>query len=384
MFGVVLCAVREFYRVSAAALTSVAIGVQMKALVLAGGAGTRLRPITYTSAKQLVPLANKPILFYGIETLVEAGVCEIGIVVGDTWREVEAAVGDGSRWGISVTFLRQEAPLGLAHCVLIAQDFLGSEPFVMYLGDNFLVGGVQDFVRSFQQDQPNAQILLSKVSNPCQFGVVELDSQGMVRRLVEKPTVPLSNLALVGVYFFDACVHEAVRAIEPSDRGELEITDAIQWLVDKGKSVRASTVTGPWIDTGKKDDLLEANRIVLDMIESRVDGFVDVSSKIVGRVVVESGAQVRDSVVRGPAIVGKGALVANSYIGPYSAVGPDCRVEDAELEHSILLKGSAVQGVRRIEDSLIGRGAMVGRSVDQPRAMRFLLGDHSEAHVCGS
>jgi glucose-1-phosphate thymidylyltransferase len=353
----------------------------VKALVLAGGAGTRLRPITHTSAKQLVPLANKPILFYALESIAAAGVCEVGMVVGDTAADIEAAVGDGSRFGLSVTYLRQEAPLGLAHAVLIARDYLGDEPFVMYLGDNLLVGGITGFVDDFLRERPAAQVLLTKVEHPENFGVAELGADGHLVRLVEKPKEPKSDLALIGVYLFDASVHAAVAAISPSWRGELEITDAIQHLLDTGHVVRPYVLEGPWIDTGKLQDLLEANRIVLDSIEHHVAGSVDAESRLVGRVMVDEGAEIVRSVVRGPVALGVGCRIVDSYIGPYSSIGPNCVVIDSEIEHSVILEGSRVEGVRRIEDSLIGRDALVCHSDSQPRAYRFMLSDHSEARV---
>lgn len=353
----------------------------MKALILAGGSGTRLRPITHTSAKQLVPLANKPILFYGIEAIAETGIREVGIIVGDTGDEVREAVGDGSRWGVEVTYIPQDAPRGLAHCVLIARDFLDDDPFVMYLGDNFIVGGIQAFVDEFRSERPNAQVLLTKVDHPERFGVAELDSSGNILRLVEKPKEPRSDLALVGIYLFDKSIHEAVRSIEPSWRDELEITDAIQWLLDHGSAVRPHVIDGWWIDTGKKDDLLEANRIVLDMIEPDIRGTVDPESRVVGRVVVEDGAELIGSVVRGPAIIGERTRIENSYVGPYSAVDADSVIVDSEIEHTIVLAGTTVEGIRRIEDSLIGRDVQVGVSRDQPKAYRFMVGDHSQIHV---
>jgi glucose-1-phosphate thymidylyltransferase len=353
----------------------------VKALVLAGGAGTRLRPITHTSAKQLVPLANKPILFYGLESIAEAGITEVGIVVGDTAPAIEAAVGDGSRFGLSVTYLRQEAPLGLAHAVLIAREYLGDEPFVMYLGDNLLVGGITGFVEEFIRERPAAQVLLTKVASPENFGVAELGPDGHLVRLVEKPKEPRSDLALIGVYLFDSSVHAAVAAISPSWRGELEITDAIQQLLDTGHVVRPHVLSGPWIDTGKLQDLLEANRIVLESVEHCVAGVVDTESRLVGRVVMEEGAEVIRSVVRGPVALGAGCRIVDSYIGPFSSIGPGCVVIDSEIEHSVILEASRVEGVRRIEDSLIGRDALVCRSDSQPRAYRFMLSDHSEARV---
>ncbi len=355
----------------------------MKGLILAGGVGTRLRPITHTSAKQLVPVANKPILFYGIEDMAGAGIRDIGIIVGDTATEIRDAVGDGSRFGVSVTYIPQEAPLGLAHCVLIAREFLGDDDFVMYLGDNMLQQGLAEFVERFERARaedakpPAAQILLAPVDDPRQFGVAEVNGTGEVVRLVEKPADPPSNLALVGVYLFDARVHEAVRAIQPSARGELEITDAIQWLLDHGHRVLHTVLEGWWIDTGKKDPLLESNRYVLETIERRIDGAVEGTSTIEGRVVVEAGARIVDSRVRGPVVVGPGTTIESSYVGPFTSIAAGCEIRDSELEHSVVLEQSRIIGVRPITDSLIGREVEVTRSGQRPRALRLMLGDHS-------
>ncbi|MBI2169528.1 MAG: glucose-1-phosphate thymidylyltransferase [Actinobacteria bacterium] len=353
----------------------------MKALVLSGGAGTRLRPITHTSAKQLVPLANKPILFYGLEAIAAAGITDVGIIVGDTHADIEAAVGDGSALGISATYIRQEAPLGLAHCVLIARDFLGDDAFVMYLGDNLILGGIGDFVEEFGRDEPNSLVLLTKVEHPEQFGVAEIGDDGTLVRLVEKPKDPPSDLALVGVYLFDRSIHEAVDAIEPSWRGELEITDAIQWLVEQGRAVRYHVLDRPWIDTGKRQDLLEANRIVLEGIDADIRGSVDSDSRVSGSVVVEEGAEIVASQVRGPAVIGTGTRVVNSYVGPYSSIGPNCEVVDAEIEHSVVLEGSKIEGVHRIDESLIGRNSEVRRVTSGPKAYRFLVGDDCEVDI---
>ena len=350
----------------------------MKGLVLAGGSGTRLRPITYTSAKQLVPIANKPILFYGLEAMVAAGITEIGIIVGETADEVIAAVGDGSAFGAQVTYLPQDAPLGLAHCVLIAADFLGDHDFVMFLGDNMLEQNLDSFVEAFAGGEDvAAQILLAKVEDPTQFGVAELGADGSVVRLVEKPQVPPSDLALVGVYIFDARIHDAVQAIEPSARGELEITDAIQWLITAGHRVSSEVLSGWWIDTGKKDPLLECNRLVLEAIEADIAGEVDDESEVSGRVVIAPSAKVTRSRIRGPAIIGEGAIVSDSYIGPFTSVGDRCVVRDSELEHSVLLAESSIEGLERITDSLLGRGAHVMKSAVVPRATRLMLGDDS-------
>lgn len=359
----------------------------MKGLILSGGAGTRLRPITHTSAKQLVPVANKPILFYGIEDMVEAGITEIGIITGDTGPEIRAAVGDGSRWGATVTYIPQDAPLGLAHCVLIARDFLGDDDFVMYLGDNLLRQGIAEFVETFEQDRrdsgagdatvPSAQILLARVPDPQRFGVAEIGADGEVLRLVEKPIDPPSDLALVGVYLFDRSIHDAVATIDPSPRGELEITDAIQWLIDNDHRVRHEVLDGWWKDTGKLQPLLEGNRLVLETIEPAMHGTVDGSSLIDGRVVIEAGAEIINSTVRGPAIIGERTRVVNSYIGPFTSVYHDCEIINTEIEHSVILEQSTVRDVPRIADSLIGKQVEIRRSETRPHATRLMVGDHS-------
>ena len=362
----------------------------VKGLILSGGAGTRLRPITHTSAKQLVPIANKPILFYGIEAMAEAGITEIGIIISpETGDDIRDAVGDGSTFGVSVTYLVQDEPLGLAHCVRIAREFLGENDFVMYLGDNMLeenlIGFVDEFAQrrshEFVSDSPAAQILLTKVDDPRSFGVAEVTPEGRVVRLVEKPQNPPSDLALVGVYLFDKRIHDAVEAIEPSPRGELEITDAIQWLIDEGFDVVHRELAGWWLDTGKKDPLLECNSLVLDTIVSRLDGAVDESSRVDGRVVVEAGARIINSTVRGPAIIGAGTVVTDSYIGPYSSIAEQCEITRSELDHSVVLSGSSISDVPRLTDSLIGSQVEVTRAVPMPAGLRLMLGDHSRVEL---
>jgi glucose-1-phosphate thymidylyltransferase len=353
----------------------------VKALVLSGGAGTRLRPITHTSAKQLVPVANKPVLFYGLEAIAEAGISEVGIIVGDTAEEIREAVGDGSRFGIKVTYIPQEAPLGLAHAVLIAKDFLADDDFVMYLGDNFIVGGITGLVEEFRTERPDAQILLTRVPNPTSFGVAELDGDGRVVGLEEKPKQPKSDLALVGVYLFTPAIHEAVRSIKPSWRGELEITHAIQWLIDDKRDVRSTTISGYWKDTGNVTDMLEVNRSVLETVEPVTEGTVSDDSEIIGRVRIEAGARVSGSRIVGPVIVGAGTVVENAYIGPFTSVSEDCRIEDSEIEYSIVLRGSSVTGVRRVEASLIGRDVEVTPAPRNPSAHRLVLGDHSKVQI---
>ena len=353
----------------------------MKALVLSGGSGSRLRPITHTSAKQLLPVANKPVLFYGLEAIRDASITDVAIVVGDTGPAIHAAVGDGSAFDLDVTYILQDAPRGLAHAVLIASDFLGDDDFVMYLGDNFIVGGITSLVDEFASTRPDAQIMLTRVSNPSQFGVAELDSAGEVIALEEKPKQPKSDLALVGVYIYTAAVHEAVRHLKPSSRGELEITEAIQWLVDNGRKVHPNIITGYWKDTGNVADLLEVNRMVLESIESRVRGSVDDASEVIGRVVIEAGAEVSESRIVGPVIIGPGTRVSSSYIGPFTSVAHDCVISGSEIEYSIVMGGASIQGVRRIEASLIGHEVEVTPSPRVPRAHRLVLGDHSKVQI---
>jgi glucose-1-phosphate thymidylyltransferase len=353
----------------------------MKALVLSGGTGTRLRPITHTSAKQLVPVANKPVLFYGLEAIAAAGISEVGIVVGDTAQEIRAAVGDGSDFGLRVTYIRQHAPLGLAHAVRIARDFLGDDDFVMYLGDNFIVGGITALIDDFRARRCAAQIMLTRVPDPRAFGVAELDDAGRVVSLVEKPEFPKSDLALVGVYLFTSAIHEAVDEIVPSARGELEITHAIQWLLDHGRDVRSVTISGYWKDTGDVTDMLEVNRSVLELVEPLVAGTVDADSALIGRVRVEAGARISGSRVVGPAVVGSGTVITDSYIGPFCSIGDGCLIEDSEIEYSIVLRDSEITGVRRIEASLIGRDVRVTPAPRTPAAHRFVLGDHSQVQI---
>ncbi len=353
----------------------------LKGLILSGGKGTRLRPITHTSAKQLVPVANKPVLFYGIEAMATAGIAEVGIIIApETGDEIRAAAGDGSRFGLQLTYIVQDEPLGLAHAVLTAEPFLGSSPFVMYLGDNLLQGGIADLVQAFRANEPDALILLTPVPDPENYGVAELQD-GAVVRLVEKPPEPRTDLALVGVYMFTPGIHDAARAINPSARGELEITDAIQHLLDQGQRVEPHVVRGWWKDTGRLEDMLAANRLVLDTIVRRVEGEL-VDSQIDGRIVIEPGARLERTAVRGPAIIGCGAQLSDCYVGPYTAIGDGCTIHNAEVEHSILLAGASVSDLAgRMESSLLGRNVKIGRDQRQPRAYRFMVGDNSEIGI---
>ena len=369
----------------------------MKGLILSGGAGTRLRPITHTSAKQLVPIANQPILFYGIRDMADAGITDIGIVISPaTGDEIRSAVGDGSDFGVRVTWIEQPEPLGLAHAVLIARTYLLDDEFVMYLGDNMLEQGLASFVERFDAARrqapsphgdetpvgaPSAQILLAKVNDPSSFGVADLDTEGRVIGLVEKPDDPPSDLALVGVYLFDASIHEAIENLEPSERGELEITDAIQALLDSGRVVHHEILSGWWIDTGKKDPLLECNRLVLDTLERRVEGAVDASSSVDGRVVIEPGARVVNSTVRGPAIIGQDTVVQDAHVGPYSSIGRNCRIERSEVDNTVVLPGAVVSDIPRLTDSLIGRDTIIRRGNARSRAVRVMIGDNCHVEV---
>jgi len=353
----------------------------LKGLILSGGKGTRLRPITHTSAKQLVPVANKPVLFYGIEAMAHAGIEQVGIIIApETGPEIEAAAGDGERFGLSITYIVQDEPLGLAHAVLTAEKFLGESPFVMYLGDNLLQGGIAELVAAFREHAPDALILLTQVPDPENYGVAELEGERVVR-LVEKPPEPQTDLALVGVYMFTAAIHDAARAIEPSARGELEITDAIQYLVNSGMRVEPHIVRGWWKDTGRLEDMLEANRLILDNTRTRLEGEL-IDSQVDGRVVIEAGARLERTTVRGPAIVGANTHLKDCYIGPYTAIGEDCRIENAEVEHSILLTGCTVCDLDgRMESSLLGRNVTIRRGDRQPRAYRFMVGDNSDISI---
>ncbi|HEX2706945.1 MAG TPA: glucose-1-phosphate thymidylyltransferase [Solirubrobacterales bacterium] len=354
----------------------------LKGLILSGGAGTRLRPITHTSAKQLVPVANKPVLFYGIEALVDAGVTEIGIIIApETGGEIREAAGDGSAFGATITYIVQDKPAGLAHAVLTAEEFIGGSPFVMYLGDNLLRDGLRGLVSTFIKDEPDALILLTPVDDPSSYGVAELDGEQIVR-LIEKPKDPPSNLALVGVYLFSSSIFEAARGLEPSWRGEYEITEAIQALIDDGQRVQSEVVRGWWKDTGQLADMLEANRLVLEELETRLEGEIDEESRVEGRVVVEKGAVVAGSVIRGPAVIGAGARIEDAYIGPYTSIGEGVHITRSEVEHSIVLSGSVVEDLgTRMEASLLGRNVKLTRSDGMPKTLRLLVGDSSEIEI---
>lgn len=349
----------------------------MKALILAGGAGTRLRPLTHTSAKQLLPVANKPIIFYGIEAIAAAGVKEFAIIVGDTADDVMKEVGDGSRWGVKISYIRQEAPLGLAHAVKISKDFMASEPFIMFLGDNLLKEGIPEFVQKFKTNKPNALILLTKVPNPQQFGVAELDDSGGVSRLVEKPKQPKSDLALVGIYLFDSNIFKAVDAIKPSKRGELEITDAIQWLLDNGYGVEPHMVSGWWKDTGKPEDLIDANKLVLEMIKKRdIAGTVSKDSVITGNVILGKGSEISGSRIQGPVSIADNSKILGSQIGPFVSIGENSSVDNCSVDNSIVMEECRIKDVKKkISSSILGRGVNICGSCG---AHSFVIGDRSD------
>ncbi len=354
----------------------------MKGLILSGGKGTRLYPLTYTSAKQLIPVANKPVLFRVIEAIRDAGITEIGIVVGDTAEEIKAAVGRGGKWNVNITYIHQEKPLGLAHAVKISRDFLGDERFVMFLGDNVIQGGISELIEQFAASEWNSQVVLTKVTHPEMYGVAELDENGQIKRLVEKPKNPTSNLALVGIYMFDSNIHEAVNRITPSWRGELEITDAIQWLVEHGFKVYPYIHRGWWIDTGKREDLLEANSLVLEELTPVIEGYVDRDSQVDSRVTIEKGAEIINSVIRGPSIIGERTRVVNSYVGPFTSIYHDVLIENSEIERAIVLEHSVIRDIpARIQDSVIGRHVNLVRSPIKPKAYKLTLGDHSQVGI---
>ncbi len=355
----------------------------MKALVLSGGKGTRLRPITHTGAKQLVPVANRPILWYVLDNIAKASITEVGIIISpETGEEIKESLGDGSRWGVKITYISQDEPGGLAHCVVVARDFLKDSSFVMYLGDNLIGCGIEPFVDTFNETGSDAVILLKPVDNPSSFGIAEIDADGRILNLEEKPAEPKSNLALVGVYIFSSAIHGAIDSIEPSARGELEITDAIQRLVTGDNPVRSHIVETWWLDTGKKDDLLEANSIVLDdWIKRDIRGDVDEASQVTGRVDIAPGATVTGSTLRGPIVVGEGAVIKDSFIGPFTSVGAGTTVVKSVIEHCVILSGAEISHVNRMEDSLIGRGSKVLKCHHKHEALRLMISDDSIVEI---
>jgi glucose-1-phosphate thymidylyltransferase len=354
----------------------------MKGLILSGGKGSRLYPLTYTNAKQLIPVANKPILFRVIESIRDAGINEIGIVVGSTAPKIKEAVGRGGRWNVDITYIQQDEPLGLAHAVKISERFLGDDPFVMFLGDNVIEGSITPLIAQFADSGWNSQIVLTRIEQPEQYGVAELNEDGRIIRLVEKPKEPPSDLALVGIYMFDNTIFEAVNAITPSWRGELEITDAIQWLIDNGRTVHPYVHRGWWIDTGRPGDMLEANDLVLEELEYEVQGYVDRDSHVGRRVTVQQGAEIINSVVRGPAIIGENTRIVNSYVGPFTSIYHDVLIENSEIEHSVVLENSQILDIgARVQDSLIGRDVVITRSPIKPKAHKLTVGDHSRVGI---
>lgn len=354
----------------------------MKALVLAGGTGSRLRPLTHTSAKQMIPIANKPIIYYGIEDIVKAGITEIGVIVGDeTMNDVKRGLGDGGQWGAKIAYIYQEAPLGLAHAVKISEDYFKNEPFLMYLGDNILKGGLVEFVEEFRKQKANALVLLTRVHNPEMFGVVELNEDGSIKRLIEKPKKPPTNLVLIGVYMFDKNVFKAANSIHPSERNELEITDAIQWLIDNGYTVKYHLVTGWWKDTGKPEDILDANRLILKDIERVISdkALIDKRSKVIGEVIIEGDVEIKNSEVRGPVTIAKGTRIENSYIGPYTSIYYNCNITNSEIENSIILENTKIINIdTRLDWCLIGKEVEIYKKDGRPKALNLILGDRSK------
>ena len=350
----------------------------LKGLVLTGGKGSRLRPFTYTSAKQLVPIANKPVVFYEIEQLVKAGITEIGVILGETAEQVKGAIGDGSRFGARVTYLQQEGPLGIAHAVRTADGFLGRSPFVLYLGDNFILGGIKHYVEEFSAKGSNSKILLHPVDNPQAFGIADLDSDGRVRRIIEKPRDPPTNLAVIGLYMFDHNVLDVIDRLQPSGRGEYEITDAIQGLIDRGLRVDAEVMDRYWIDTGKMDDILNANRMVLRTLEARCQGSVDERSRVYDPVIVEEGARVLNSVLRGPLIIGRGTEIVDSYIGPCTSIDHGCRIKGCRIEDSVVMEETVIEEIHwPIVKSMIGRFVELHGAAGVGGGYSLTLGDHS-------
>ncbi len=352
----------------------------MKGLILAGGFGTRLRPLTYSQQKQLIPVANKPILFYAIEDLIEAGVKDIGIIVGPNKEQVISTV-QSHPWDAHIEFIEQMHPLGIAHTIKISKDFLGNDPFMMYLGDNILKEGVVSHVKDFLSSGCDGSIMLNTVDNPKEFGIAVLNEKQEVIQLVEKPKNPPSNNAVIGVYMFTSAIHEAVEHLKPSKRGQLEITDAIQWLIDNGHKVKSSFVNNWWKDTGKPEDILHANRLILDEIKSRNDGTVD-TSDIRGRVEIGKGSIIKEGcLVKGPSMIGKNCRISKSYIGPYTSIGDFCEIVESEIEDSVVLNGCKICHAGRIVDSLIGKEVTIVKHNGPTQGRRFVIGDNSEVHI---
>jgi len=351
----------------------------LKSIILCAGKGTRLRPLTHTSAKHLIPIANKPVLFYAIETIKGCGIKDIGVIVGETQDDIRSELKNGSRWGVNISYIEQKEALGLAHAVSAASDFLGEDKFLMYLGDNLLKNGVESYAHKFIQGNYNAFVLLTEVDNPRQFGVAELE-EGRVVRVVEKPKDPVSNLALIGVYFFDKNVHQAIGSIKPSGRGELEITDAIQWMIDNGYKVGAEVIKGWWKDTGKPDDILEANRLILEDIERDISGAkVDEKSVISGRVKIGKGSEIVNSKIVGPIIMGESVRVIDSYVGPFTSISEGVQIIKSEIECSVVLEETKLEYIRgRMQRCLIGKGVHIYYAKELPQAYEFILGDHSK------
>lgn len=353
----------------------------MKALITSGGKGTRLRPLTHTQNKHLIPIANKPILHYAIETVIDAGISEIGIVTNADSTEVQDAIGNGSYWGINISYIPQEAPLGLAHVVKISENFIGKDPFIFYLGDNMVVGGVKRFVDEFEHDHVNCFLTLSKVKDPERFGVPEIKKNRIVS-IEEKPKLPKSQYAVAGIYIYDHHIFEAVNNIKPSQRGELEISDAHQYLIDHGYQIGFSEITGWWKDTGKPIDLLEANRLILEHLMPRIEGEVDKESYITGNVIIERGARIKNSHIRGPVIIGRNTVIENSYIGPFTSIHNDCYIRNSEIELSIVLNNCQILDIGvRIESSLLGTDVELMKVSSKPATHRFIIGDQSRVEL---
>ncbi|MEM2178934.1 MAG: glucose-1-phosphate thymidylyltransferase [Candidatus Methanomethylicaceae archaeon] len=353
----------------------------MRGIILHGGAGTRLRPLTFSGPKQLIPIANKPVSQYVLEDLISCGIKDIAIVLGEIFPElVKEHYGNGSKFGVKITYIHQGKPLGIAHAISLCKEFIGEEKFIVYLGDNLLQNGIKSYLEKFIKEDYDAFILLKEVEDPTKFGVAQFDEKGNLIKLIEKPKIPPSKYALVGVYFFKPIIFDIIKDLKPSWRGEYEITDAIQIMLENKYKIGYDFVKGWWLDTGKKDDILYANVLILDeKAKYNIKGEIE-NSKIIGRVEIEERTKIINSEIRGPCIIGKDCLIQDSFIGPYTSVGNGTKIINSSIEHSIILENAFIKDVEKIDDSLIGKNSKLIKNKNR-NILKLNIGDYSEIEI---